>query len=120
MSGGSGLLQQFRQFGFHQDLIRGHHGDDVPGTDLGTQFAADADHQIDRANAHGITGMARVRYFIDAVHRAHRHTRIASSAQILVQYRELLGKLFLLGHTDVVPCRNRLRFVDSDRIPTRR
>ena len=100
--GGLGLKKR-GQFGDHEHLIRRNHGDDVPRTDLSTQFAPDAHGEINSADAHGVTGMSRVRYFVDAIHRTHRDAGVTARAQVLVEDRQLLGE-FLLSHFRYACC----------------
>ena len=96
-------LRRFRQkvrvFRFGQDLVGGDHGDHVPGADLGAELAADADVQVDGADAHGVAGVRGVGDLVDAVDRANGHSRIAARTQVLIEDRKLFGKFFLFGHS---------------------
>lgn len=92
-------VDQLRQAWFGQNVIRRHHGDNTPRTNLSTVLAADTDRQIDGADTHGIAGVNRVGNLVDTVHRANGHAGVTARADILIENSELLGKLLLLGHT---------------------
>ncbi len=91
-------FHQGRQFRFLKNLIGRNHCDDMPGANLGAEFAANTNDQIDRADSHGVTRNRGVGYFIDAVHRADRDTSVAAGTQILIKDCQLLGEFLLFRH----------------------
>ncbi len=91
-------VQQLGEFPILQDLVGGYHRDDLPGADLGAEFAPDADGKIDGTDAHGVRGNGWIGDLVDAIDGADRNTSITSRAKILVENRQLFGKSLFLGH----------------------
>ncbi len=108
----------FGVFRFAEDVVRGDHGDDIPGAYLGAELAADADRKVDRADAHRIAGMSGVGDLVDAIDRAHGDTCVATGTQILVEDGQLFRELLFLCHWIArrFECRHR-RFARADRYP---
>ena len=79
------------ELGLRKYLVRRHHSDHVPRADLGAEFAPDANRKVNRADTHCVSGVPRIGDLVDAIHRAHRHARVAAGAQVLIEDRKLFG-----------------------------
>ena len=84
-----------RLFVLHE-LIRGDHGDAVPGADLVAKRAADAPGEIDGAGLEG-GFMARAGNRADAVDGADDEAGFAAGTHVFVEQRKRFGE-FLFRH----------------------